>query len=82
MSDRSLHVLSCGDSISGAKHRASKLMDFVQCPNCGSVVEIPQEAVGPMRTDPWNVIGCDECGVVFDYDDDEVQHSPESSNPW
>jgi len=55
----------------------SNSMDFVQCPNCGSVVEVPEEAVGPMRTDPWNVIECDECGVVFDYDDDEVRHAPD-----
>jgi len=49
-------------------------MFFVQCPMCGGIVEIPKDAVGQQRTDPWNVVGCDECGVVFDYDDEEVQH--------
>lgn len=53
-------------------------MFFVQCPQCGSVVEIPADAVGKDRTDPWNVSGCDECDCVFDYQDDELQIGPDS----
>ena len=53
-------------------------MFFVQCPHCGSVIEIPENAVGPQRTDPWNVVGCDDCDYVFDYDDDEVQYVADS----
>ena len=53
-------------------------MFFVQCPRCGSVVEIPEEAVGPDRTDPWNVVGCDACDLGFDYDDEEVQFVADS----
>ena len=48
-------------------------MFFVVCPGCGSVVEIPENAVGPERTDPWNVCRCDVCNLSFDYDDAEVQ---------
>lgn len=48
-------------------------MFFVQCPFCGAVIEIPSDAVGLDRADPWNVVGCDECDTVFDYNDDEVQ---------
>ena len=53
-------------------------MFFVQCPRCGSVVEIPADAVGKNRSDPWNVTGCDECGLAFDYDDEEVHFAPEA----
>jgi len=48
-------------------------MFFVTCPGCGSAVEIPDNAVGPQRTDPWNVCRCDECTLAFDYEDEEVQ---------
>ncbi len=48
-------------------------MYFVQCPLCGAVVEIPADAVGRERSDPWNVTGCDECNLAFDYEDEEVQ---------
>ncbi len=46
---------------------------YVQCPRCGGIVEIPDDAVGDDRTDPWNVTNCDECGLSFDFDDEEVQ---------
>lgn len=49
-------------------------MYYVICPECGTRVEIPADAVGLDRTDPWNVVSCDECGGTFDYDDDEVRH--------
>lgn len=52
-------------------------MYLVQCPQCGSVVEIPADAVGPDRDDPWNVAPCMECGTTFDYDDAEVQFAPD-----
>lgn len=51
-------------------------MYYVQCPQCGSVVEIPSDAVGPTRDDPWNVASCDECDSTFDYDDEDVQFEP------
>ena len=47
-------------------------MYYVICPECKSEIEIPPDAVGPDRTDPWNVIGCVDCGITFDYDDEEV----------
>lgn len=50
-------------------------MYFVQCPGCGAIVEIPDDAVGPDRTDPWNVTSCLECNLLFDYNDEEVQSS-------
>ena len=33
-------------------------------------------AVGPDRTDPWNVAHCFEGGNSFDYDDEEVIEAP------
>ena len=53
-------------------------MFFVQCPMCGEIVEIPTDAVGQHRTDPWNVVGCDECDSTFDYEDEEVQYRADS----
>lgn len=53
-------------------------MFFVQCPQCGSVVEIPKDAVGKDRSDPWNVTGCADCDSVFDYNDEEVQFAPDA----
>jgi len=54
-------------------------MYFVQCPLCGAVVEIPDDAVGRKRIDPWNVTGCDECNLAFDYEDEEVQQADDGS---
>jgi hypothetical protein len=77
LSDRSepqgfcMSVLRCGNE---AARRC--FMFFVQCPQCGSVVEIPADAVGSKRRDPWNVAECPECDSSFDYDDDEVQFEP------
>ena len=51
-------------------------MFYVICPNCESQVEIPGDAVGPDRTDPWNAAHCDECGNAFDYDDEEIVEAP------
>jgi predicted Zn finger-like uncharacterized protein len=48
-------------------------MYFVLCPNCEATVEIPENAIGRQRSDPWNVVGCDECGSTFDYANEEVQ---------
>lgn len=45
---------------------------YVICPECNCRVEIPADAVGPERTDLWNVVECDACEVIFDYDDQEV----------
>lgn len=53
-------------------------MYYVLCPDCGSQVEIPAEAIGPARTDPLNVVRCDECGLSFDYDDEEVTQEQSS----
>lgn len=48
-------------------------MYVVQCPHCGSVVDIPGDAVGKRRTHRWNVARCDDCDLGFDYDDEELQ---------
>ncbi len=47
-------------------------MFYVICPNCQARVEIPENAVGLDRTDPWNVVRCDECDASFDFDDEDV----------
>ena len=47
-------------------------MYYVICPNCQAEVEIPPFAVGPDRTDLFNVVGCQECDTSFDYDDEDV----------
>ncbi len=48
-------------------------MYAVQCPHCGSVVDIPDDAVGKHRTHRWNVARCDDCDSSFDYDDEEIE---------
>lgn len=53
-------------------------MFYVICPNCQSHAEIPDDAVGPDRDDPWNVVRCHECGGAFDYDDREVIEMPDA----
>lgn len=58
--------------------RKEALMFFVPCPNCGTPAEIPADAIGLEREDPWNVISCFECGIVFDYEDCEVQSTETS----
>ena len=45
---------------------------YVPCPECGGPAEIEPEAVGPDRTDLWNVAECEVCGALFDYDDADV----------
>jgi hypothetical protein len=49
-------------------------MFYVICPTCQAKVEIPADAIGPDRTDLYNVTSCDECGTGFDYDDEEVMN--------
>lgn len=47
-------------------------MYYVLCPFCQAKIEIPADAVGPDRTDLFNVVRCDDCDMAFDYDDEEV----------
>ena len=47
-------------------------MFYVICPECKAKVEIPANAVGPDRTDLFNIVSCDECLASFDYDDEDV----------
>lgn len=47
-------------------------MFYVRCIRCNQECEIPPDAVGENRTDPWNVIYCHKCGLSFDYDDEDV----------
>jgi hypothetical protein len=57
-------------------------MFYVICPTCQAHVEIPAEAVGPDRTDPFNTICCDECDTGFDYDDEEVIKADGLGTEW
>lgn len=52
-------------------------MFLTNCPECGVPIEIPADAVGPDRTDPWNVIECELCEIIFDYDDADVREVAE-----
>lgn len=52
-------------------------MYFVQCPRCGTAVELPSDAIGRSRSAPWNVTECVDCDLSFDFEDEEVQHAPE-----
>ena len=56
-------------------------MFYVQCPYCRAPVEIPDDAVGTDRTDPWNVTECFDCDRVFDYDDEDVQVRATEAEP-
>lgn len=53
-------------------------MYYVICPHCESNVEVGDQAVGPERSDPWNVVACPDCGLSFDFDDEEVFMQPDS----
>jgi hypothetical protein len=63
---RAIHPLD--QSITGAV-----AMFYVHCPLCLAKIEIHANAVGVDRTDPWNVICCDDCDTTFDYDDEDVR---------
>lgn len=52
-------------------------MYAVQCPHCGSVVDIPDDVVGTYRTHRWNIARCDDCDTGFDYDYEEIELVPE-----
>ncbi len=54
-------------------------MFYVICPCCNERVEVPESAVGPERTDPWNVVECELCDTGFSYDDDEVIEADETA---
>ena len=47
-------------------------MHYVICPECKAQAEVSPDAVGPERTWLFNVTYCDECGLSFSYDDEEV----------
>jgi hypothetical protein len=49
-------------------------MHYVICPECKAQAEaeVSPDAVGPERTWLFNVTCCDECGLSFGYDDEEV----------
>ncbi len=49
---------------------------FVFCPECGDRVPLPPQAVGPNRSDLWNVVTCLNCSTSFDYDCIEVLSMP------
>ena len=55
-------------------------MYYVICPTCEARVEIPANAIGPNRSDPWNVVQCDDCDTGFDYDDEDVIDEPEPTD--
>lgn len=55
------------------------MLFYVLCPCCESRVDVPDQAVGPNRTQPWNVVLCDVCDAAFDYDDEDVQ---EAEDDW
>lgn len=61
--------------------RQERTMFYVTCPECHSQVEIPANAIGPERTDLFNVVSCDDCGASFDYDDEEVVADDRPSLP-
>lgn len=53
-------------------------MFFVQCPQCGSMIEIPEEAVAPNRAGPWNMVECGDCEQIVAFDQDELQRAVDS----
>lgn len=56
-------------------------MYYIPCPFCQTPIEIPADAVGPDRTDLFNVVSCYECGTGFDDDDEEVLSSDDPPPP-
>lgn len=53
-------------------------MYFVQCPQCGAVVEIPVEFMEKKRKDYWNAAVCEECDSSFDFENATVEFMPDA----
>ena len=51
---------------------------FVVCRNCGDHVPLPDDSIGPDRTDSFNVVTCLSCSIAFDYEDSDVKFMPKS----
>ena len=47
-------------------------MYAVQCPHCGSVVDIPDDAVGSTARIVGMSLAANDCDSGFDYDDEEI----------
>ena len=47
----------------------------LQCPQCGSLIEIPTDAFSAERCGPWNMVECGDCEqiVAFDQEDYAVR---------
>jgi hypothetical protein len=56
----------------GLRRRRSSMF-VVQCPQCGSMIEIPEEAVAPERAGPWNMVECGDCERIVAFDQDELR---------
>jgi len=54
-------------------------MFVVQCPQCGSMIEIPKDAISPERAGPWNMVECDDCEQVVAFDKDELRPFADST---
>jgi len=50
-------------------------MYYVICPECKAEAEVSPDSIGSERTWLWNIACCDECGLTFSYDDEEVQQN-------
>lgn len=67
--------------IYGTEFSPGKPMFVVRCPECAKLTEIAPDAVGPDRTDLWNVVVCDYSPASFSYDDEDVFEVPDSDDP-
>ena len=45
---------------------------YVLCPECGARVPLPPQAVGPSRSDLWNVVACCNCCAPLEISCEEI----------
>lgn len=49
---------------------------FVICHDCVDRIYIPANAIGPDRSDLYDVVSCPNCSTTFDYDSEEIKSMP------
>jgi hypothetical protein len=43
------------------------------------MIDVPEEAVGPERAGPWNMVECSDCEQIVAFDQDELQRVVDST---
>jgi predicted Zn finger-like uncharacterized protein len=46
---------------------------MLQCPQCGSLIAIPTDALAPERCGPWNMVECGDCEQIVAFDQEDLK---------